>query len=133
MYKTAEELTQAIESYFEFVKGERFIPTRKAKKGEIFPEWSREPEPITITGLCIYIGFESKQSFYDLEEKEEFSYPIKHARLKVENGYEKKLSGAAVAGPIFALKNMGWTDRTEISGPQGGPIQTQIITGMEVK
>jgi hypothetical protein len=72
----------------------------------------------TITGLAYHLGFESRQSFYDYEKHDEFSYIIKRARLKVETMYEEQLSGTAPTGSIFALKNMGWKDKTEteISG-----------------
>lgn len=72
-----------------------------------------ENEPATITGLALYLGFESRQSFYDYEKDEKFSYIIKKARLRIEYEYEKKLTGQNVAGPVFALKNMGWKDRSE--------------------
>lgn len=68
----------------------------------------------TITGLALYLGFSTKQSIYDYEKHEEYSYLIKRARLRVENGYEKQLYEGAGSGPIFALKNMGWTDKTEV-------------------
>lgn len=71
-------------------------------------------EHSTITGLAFYLGFESRQSFYDYEKKPEFSYIIKRARLRVENDYEKSLFGKYPTGAIFALKNMGWDDRTQI-------------------
>ena len=67
----------------------------------------------TITGLAYHLGFESRQSFYDYEERDGFSYIIKRARLKVETMYEENLSGTAPTGSIFALKNMGWKDKTE--------------------
>lgn len=69
---------------------------------------------ITITGLAYFLGFESRQSFYDYEERPEFSYIIKRARLYIESAYEKKLSGNSVTGSIFALKNMGWKDKQEV-------------------
>lgn len=74
----------------------------------------------TITGLAYHLGFESRQSFYDYEEIEEFSYIIKRARLRVEMGYEESLKGNNVAGSIFALKNMGWKDKTETDITTGG-------------
>lgn len=86
----------------------------------------------TITGLALFLGFESRQSIYDYEKDGEFSYIIKNARLRVEEGYEERLHGQMPTGAIFALKNMGWKDKTEteLSGKDGGPIQ---ITGMEIK
>lgn len=84
-----------------------------AKVEEYFADIEANGKPATITGLALYLGFESRQSFYDYEEKENFSYTIKKARLRIENEYEMKLSGNNVAGSIFALKNLGWKDKTE--------------------
>lgn len=68
----------------------------------------------TVTGLAIFLGFESRQSMYDYEKKPEFSYLIKKALLIVENGYEKKMVSNAPTGAIFVLKNMGWKDKQEV-------------------
>lgn len=68
----------------------------------------------TIMGLVIGLGFVSRQSFYDYEKEPAFSYVIKRGRALVEKAYEKKLSQKEVTGAIFALKNMGWKDRTEV-------------------
>lgn len=68
----------------------------------------------TITGLCIHLGFESRQSFYDYESKPEFAYTVKKARLFIEKEYEEQLQIGNTAGAIFALKNFGWTDKQEI-------------------
>jgi len=76
----------------------------------------------TISGLAYHLGFESRQSFYDYEERIKFSYTIKRARLKIEMSYESKLHGNNVAGPIFALKNMGWKDVQGVEYPGGIPI-----------
>jgi hypothetical protein len=42
--------------------------------------------------------------------KKEFLYIVKRAKLTVENSYE--LSGTTF--DMFALKNMGWKDKTEV-------------------
>lgn len=81
---------------------------------ESIDEYFENYSPITITGLALHLGFESRQSFYDYEKNEVFSYVIKRARLRVESMYEEKLLGNNCTGPIFALKNMGWTDKTEL-------------------
>jgi len=39
---------------------------------------------------------------------------IKRALLMVENSYEKRACENNATGPIFVLKNMGWSDKTEI-------------------
>jgi hypothetical protein len=93
-YNNAKELEDKINEYFE-----------DCKKNKIFP---------LITGLALHLGFESRQSFYDYEKHDEYSYIIKRARLKVESGYEAKLLSQNTTGAIFGLKNMGWTDKQEI-------------------
>ncbi len=98
VFETAEEMQKLIDEYFILIKGEEGI--------------------LTITGLCLHLGFESRQSFYDYEKKPLFSYTVKRARMMIENAYEYRLAGNNVTGAIFALKNLGWEDRSqrELSG-----------------
>lgn len=110
-FNSEAELQSQILEYLKWIQGEGKILVND--KGKIIEQWQRWPEPATITGLALYLGFESRQSFYDYESREEFSYTIKRARLIIENEYEKKLSGNNCTGAIFALKNLGWKDRTE--------------------
>jgi hypothetical protein len=115
LYKTPKELQKAID---EFIANP---PTRTArnKDGEEY-----EIPIVTISRMCYELGFASRQSFYDYEKRDEFSYTIKRARLYMESEYEANLTSAACTGSIFALKNMGWDDKTqqEISGKDGAPL-----------
>ena len=102
-FKDAEELEEAISSYFE-------------KLIDIDPETGAETlKPSTVTGLALYLGFCSRQSLFDYGKKPEYSYIIRRARTCIENHYEQSLNGKSATGAIFALKNMGWADRTEIT------------------
>ena len=78
---------------------------------------------LTITGLAMWLGFDSRQSLYDYEKRQEFSYIIKSAKLAVENDYEIALRSNNCTGPIFALKQMGWRDKTDMDiTTDGKPI-----------
>lgn len=93
-YESPEEMQAVIEDYFN----------------------TRTPDdPVTITGLMIHLDFVSRQSFYDYEKNGDFSYILKRARQRVEKYYEKlsQRTEGQVTGPIFALKQFGWTDKTE--------------------
>jgi hypothetical protein len=107
LYNTPEELEAKIAEYFESVKPK----TVDNPDGTVTTFFG---EPVTISGLAFYLGFESRQSFYDQDKREGFSYLIKKYRLKVESEYEKSLQSKNPAGSIFALKNMGWKDTQEI-------------------
>lgn len=78
-----------------------------------FEEKIESGKPITVSGLAYYLGFVSRQSLYDYKIKEEFAYIIKHSILFIESCYEENLHTGNCTGSIFALKNMGWKDKTE--------------------
>lgn len=122
-YNDPNEMEKEIERYKEYIKGEFDEVDANDKEGNTYKKkiWIREPEPATITGLCLFLGFESRQSFYDYGKKPEFSYIINKARLFIEHRYECGLHAEKVVGSIFALKNMGWKDKqeTEHSGTMG--------------
>ena len=112
-YSDPQKLKDKIQEYFE-----NHLPQEsETDDGEKEMIYAR---PITITGLCLYCGFESRQSFYEYEKKQEFSYIIKRARLVIESFYEENLSGKNPTGSIFALKNMDWHDKTEIDHTNKG-------------
>lgn len=108
MYETPEALTIAVDEYFKYILGESHEDESLVKI------WDRYPEPPTVTGLALFLGFSDRQSLYDYQNRPEFSCIIKKARTRVEHGYEKSLSGDKPTGAIFALKNMGWKDKSEV-------------------
>lgn len=92
LYETPEDLQHKVDEYFD-----------------------QDNVKLTISGLAYFLGFESRQSFYDYEENEQFSYTIKRARSRIEIKYEEKLSEPSCTGAIFALKNLGWKDKSEVA------------------
>lgn len=79
----------------------------------------------TVNGLALALGFNSRQSLLNYAGKPEFVDAVKAIRTRLESEWEQRLSGPNAAGTIFWLKNHGWTDKTEteLSGPNGGPLQ----------
>lgn len=109
LFDNPDDLQKMIDDYFKLGVKKRKVIIGKAPNSQIV-----ELQIPTITGLCLYCGFESRQSFYDYEERPQFSYIIKRARLFIENEYEELLQTGNTVGAIFALKNMGWRDKQEI-------------------
>ena len=107
MFDTPEKLLEAITAYF------------------------AGTERPTLAGLALGLGIDRK-TLYNYEDRDEFFHIIKKARETVEAKYEERLIwDNSPTGVIFALKNMGWKDKTEteLSGKDGGPIQ---VTGMQI-
>ncbi len=86
-----------------------------------FAECAQKEQPPTVTGLALAVGLSSRQSLLRYEERAGFSDAVKRAKSRVEAAYEGRLWGQAPAGAIFALKNMGWSDKQEhaLSGEIG--------------
>lgn len=109
MYDNPEEMSAKIDEYFK-----TGVKTRTVRIGKGKDAYDVDVQVPTITGLCLYLGFESRQSFYDYEKKEGFAYTIKRARLMIENVNEENLQIGNTTGAIFALKNMGWKDSSQV-------------------
>jgi len=103
IYKDETEMVNKIGEYFESL-------LFKQEDGE--PEKEGYKTRPTITGLALYLGFCSRQSLYDYVKKSEFSYIITRAQQIVAMSYEEMLLTKVSAGAIFALKNMGWDDKS---------------------
>ena len=115
-YESPELMEKECNSFFIYILGEweekEVVVTVKGKRVKMKQEVCiRESEPPTVTGLALYLGFASLQSFDDYCKKGPgFADVIKRAKLRVQNRYEKNLHGEKPTGSIFALKNMGWKD-----------------------
>lgn len=117
-----------IADYFEWIEGEseeteeiEYNPETGTETTKSTIKWIRKPEPPTVTGLSLHLGFANKSSLYDYADKVEFSYSIKKAVSRIEKFHEIAITkGDKCVGNIFALKNFGWKDRThhEVTGNQ---------------
>lgn len=93
-YESAEELEAKCSEYFKFC-----IESKENPK---------------ITGLCLFLGFNSRDTLAQyIGRNNELSDIIKRAKLGVECHYEEGLNTFKYGGSVFALKNMGWKDQVE--------------------
>jgi len=106
--KSAEELLE---------RGEKYFADCRANN-----------QPYLITGLALAVGLCSRQALIDYEAKPAFKDVVKRLKAVVERGYESRLYTGNPTGAIFALKNMGWSDRQDwtLSAPGGGPAELAI-------
>ena len=137
-YETPEEMQAIIELYFIACR------VNQSEDKGLLEDLTEEQLSIisdiedivpTISGLAYTLGM-STEALRNYEGKEEFLATVKRAKQRVEISLEQRLAGNAVTGSIFSLKNnFGWKDKSEkeISGPNGGPIETaNIINFMPV-
>lgn len=87
---------------------------------EYFAKAAEEKRALTMPGLALALGFSSTGTLTDYRKGEgydEFHEVANVAALKVEQFTAEQCynKGVNVAGPVFMLKNMGYTDKP------GGP------------
>lgn len=124
-YTTAESLEQKISEYFE-----SFIDEGEPESiEELELIYTKKVKRPTVTGLALFLGFESKQSLRDYRKRPKFSALIKRALLVIEMCYEEMLETKFSTGAIFALKNMGWSDKQEIDHTtKGNELKPNVIS-----
>lgn len=110
----------------------RKLRSLKATQKKIDEYFDFNPVP-TSSGLARHLGFVDRQSLIDyINRDDEFSAIIKSAKNRIVEYLEKRVAQeGSVAGPIFLLKNYGFSDKQEIehSGQQGLNINVRIEDG----
>jgi len=112
-----DKVTELCESFFDYIKGEYHTEEQEYEEGKFrdLIITDRSPEPPTVTGLTLHLGFESKDTLYSYAKKDGFSYPIKRALTKIEQYHEKATAyGDKCTGNIFILKNFNWKDSQNV-------------------
>jgi len=110
LFKSAEELEDKIEEYFEFCNNR--IKEIHDKEGGVVA--ITHPAPYTMSGLANRLGID-RDTLLNYSKKEEFFGTVKMARNRVHEDVEVRLMESRnQAGAIFNLKNnFGWKDKNE--------------------
>jgi hypothetical protein len=116
-FNTPVQVKKLVDDYFDYIEGE-YHETEKPGKDDKTPPTTekkciREPEPPTIAGLAHFLGFNTRQMFENYCKEGEFADILSRGSLRIEACYEKKLHNQSATGAIFALKSMGWNEKSE--------------------
>ena len=138
LYDNEIELGNKIDEYFDqckpvYLKDEEGHVITDKKGGYVLTNLNAP----SLSGLALYLGYASRQSIYDNEKNDKFSYIIKRARSRVEEWiYQHSLDASVPAAVgIFILKQFGYTDKQEIehSGGMTNKIDITRYTEEELK
>lgn len=132
-YKTAEEMQEKIDKYFEscyrpvivFNKEKCKYETVTDNKGDIVKEQYR---PFTVTGLADALDM-SRETLLRYSEKDEFSDTVLRAKRKCELYAEERLFDRDGAnGAKFSLANnfSSWKDKQDINANVNTEIKVTL-------
>lgn len=141
--ENAIKVSELVDDYFVWIQGEEGereeefpvyetldsgAKIQTGTKKEMVKYWIRRPEPPTVTGLTLHLGFADKSTLYDYSKREYFSHSIKKGLSQIEKFHEIKTSyGDKCTGNIFVLKNFGWRDSSHVDHTTDGKAMNQDI------
>ena len=114
-YTECSDMEKKIAEYFSACEGTPLFDEKGApildKKGN--PIYINK-RPLTITGLALALGFNSRKALLEYQEKPEFGNAITRAKARVEQYAEERLFDTDGAkGAQFTLRcNFGWKDES---------------------
>lgn len=130
IYKTKEEIQEKIDAYFRECEGHILEDADGNpvidKYGEAVVVGKR---PLTITGLALALGFNSRQALLNYQGREEFNDTITRAKAQVERYAEERLYDKDGAnGAKFSLANNfeGWKEKQQIEADVNSEITINI-------
>lgn len=128
-YTNAEEIQEKIDAYFKKCEGEPLVidgVVATDKYGEPIMVGKR---PLTVTGLALALGFNSRTSLLNYQDKPEFMNTIMRAKAEVERYAEERLFDKDGAnGAKFSLANNfeGWKEKQQIEADVNAAVNINI-------
>lgn len=130
LYETPEQLQEAVDRYFESIKGKPLFDKKGQPVTDRHGVQKTDGKPPTITGLSRFLGFQDRQTFTRQGNRSSaFNDVVSEARLRIEDFWECALyDGDTYQGAVFMLTMcFGWREGTmEDPLPSGCPL-VQII------
>ncbi len=130
MYESAAEMQEKIDRYFAQCEGAEKLDD----EGNVFTDKYGEPimfgrKPLTITGLALALGFNSRQTLLNYQGKKEFMDTITRAKARIEQYAEERLFDKDGAnGAKFSLANNfdGWKEKQQIEAEVNSEVTINI-------
>lgn len=125
-FQSPETFWAAAVRYFEWCENNPWKEQQLVtNRGSFTKAYVERPRAMTQAGLCLHIGL-SHTAYAEYRARPEFAEVAKAIDLIM---YEQKFTGAAAGVFNYAIiaRELGLTDKQEVSGPGGGPIQSRAI------
>lgn len=129
-YKDVSEIEGLIEAYFADCESHPMLD----ENGNVYTDKHgdpimTQPKPLTVTGLALALGFNSRQSLLNYQAKPAFVDTIKRAKSMVEQYAETRLFDKDGAnGAKFSLANNfeGWKEKQSIEADVKNDVTINI-------
>jgi len=128
-FKDTETLWQACQEYFIWIDDNpMYVFTNPAFPLNNLSGYETKKRPYTLEGLCVFL-FIIPQTWYNLKKR---GQDFLHVTRMVENVIKANKFEGAIVGLYkenIVARDLGLKDtmQQELTGPEGGPIQTEAV------
>lgn len=106
-YKTAEELEEAVNSYFASISYLDMMHGIRV---------TRYIKPPTVARLCLHLGI-SRETWRQYGGDDKLKHVVEQARCRAEDYWVEHLTGKGAQGAKFALSACyGWREKVDVTG-----------------
>lgn len=120
-----DELWTACCEYFQWVEDNPLFESKPfAYQGVVVQEPVAKMRAMTLDGLCIFLDV-SRETWSNYREREDFLAACQKVEQIIRT---QKFQGAAadLLNPSIIARDLGLADKSELTGPDGGPVKTSI-------
>lgn len=130
IFSSPDQMLEACQEYFEWVEANPLYEMKAFNtKDGIVQEPLAKMRAMTIGGLCIFLDI-SQVTWFEYAKDKDFSNVTTQVEEIIRN---QKFSGAAadLLNANIIARDLGLANREELSGKNGGPIETMELSGSE--
>lgn len=130
IFETPEALLEACSEYFEWVEANPLWEDKIISfQGVATHVDVAKMRAMTINGLCIFLDI-GRRSWDEYRARQDFSPVCEQVEQTIR---EQKFVGAAadLLNPAIIARDLGLADKTELTGKDGGPIETRELSETE--
>lgn len=128
MFKNGDELWAACVEYFEWCAANPLLETKAfSSEGTILTEELPKMRAMTLRGLSVFCGFSHTKWNGWAKERDDLKPTIQRVEDVI---YTQKFEGASAGllNHAIIIRELGLAEKSEITGKDGGPIQTEDVT-----
>lgn len=130
IFSSPDQLWESCQEYFEWVEANPLYEDKIISfQGVATHVPCAKMRAMTISGLCIFLDI-GRRSWDEYRARQDFLPVCEHVEQVIR---DQKFTGAAadLLNASIIARDLGLADKTEVTGKDGGPIETADVTDIE--
>lgn len=124
IFASPDDLADAAAEYFEWVEGNPLWEDKLVTfQGAAIHEPVAKMRAMTLSGLCIFLDIDRK-SFDNYANRQDF-FPVASRIAEVIRTQKFEGASADLLNANIIARDLGLAEKNEVSGPNGGPLETK--------